>query len=53
MMCRVGFTFTMGTDGLQTFGRGRPMVKDGSTQKLETFFLVISEMDGDTAAFFV
>jgi hypothetical protein len=52
-LCRVGFIFTRGIDGLQIFGRERPMVKGVSIRSLVMSFLAISKMDGDMANFFV
>lgn len=51
--CRVGFIFTLGTDGLQTFGRERQMVKAVSIRSPVMSFLVISKMGGDMASSFV
>lgn len=50
--CRGGFIFILATDGLQTFGRGRPMVKGASTQNLVMFGLASLKMDGDMAVSF-
>ena len=52
-LCRAGFIFIPGIDGLQTFGRERPMVKAASIQSLVMYFLAISKMDGDMATSFV
>jgi len=52
-LCRAGFIFILGIDGLQTFGRERPMVKAASIQRLVMYFLAISKMDGDMATSFV
>ncbi|KAF2305729.1 hypothetical protein GH714_007853 [Hevea brasiliensis] len=46
------FISTLETDGLQTFGREKPMVKAVSIQSLVKSFLVNSKMDGDMATFF-
>lgn len=49
---RVGCIFTPGTDGLQTSGKERPMVKVVFIQKPVMYFLAISKMVGDMATSF-
>jgi hypothetical protein len=44
---RVGFIFIPGIDGLQTFGRERPVEKVASIQSLVMSVLAISKMVGD------
>ena len=51
-MYRVGFIFTLGTDGLQTSGKERPMVKVAFIQSLVMSSLAISKMVGDMASLF-